>query len=106
MGRIAQRLDARQMMAVGQGEVVAEAMWPSLADEAVLSPEFFALVGADSGDQGRGESGLILDGADTAGGLVIKIEVGAQEGRAHQRLQVIDAGNADGALQKIPRQIG
>ena len=105
MSWIPQRLDARQVMATGQGQIAAETMRPGFADEAVLAPEFFALVSADSGDQGYGESGSIPDRADTPGRLVIKIKVGAQEGCAHQRQQVVDAGNADGAFEKIPRKI-
>ena len=105
MGWIPQRFDARKVMAAGQGQIAAKTMRPSFANEAVLSPEFFALVGADSSDQGHGESGSIPDRADTPGRIVIKTQVGTQEERAHQRLQVIDAGNADGAFEKIPRKI-
>lgn len=52
MSRVAQRLDARQVMTAGQWHIAAEAVRPGLADQAVLAQKLGALRAADGGDQG------------------------------------------------------
>ena len=80
MSWIPQRLDARQVMATGQGQIAAETMRPGFADEAVLAPEFFALVSADSGDQGYGESGSNRIGLTRRAVLSSRLRSGRRKG--------------------------
>ena len=105
MIRVAQGLHARQVMAAGQGQIVAEAMRPGFADEAVLTLKLGALFAADRGDQGYGRSGPVADRADKSGGCFVEPEVLLQERRADQGLQVVQARNADGAAEHVPRQV-
>ena len=64
MIRDAQCFHARQVMAAGQGQIVAETMRPGFADEAVLALEFAAFGVADGSEQGQGKCGAIGDRAD------------------------------------------